>query len=150
MSAFSTRLDLGTAQQALDKLVARTKRLRPALLEIREVLVESTQRRFKDEVGPDGEPWQALSPRTLRSQKKRKSRFPTGKLKQSGQMSENIIGDATDTTVTIGSPEVQSAIQQFGGTAGFGSVIPARPFLGFSDSDIRSITGILEDHLSGD
>jgi len=150
LSAFSTRLDLGSAQRALDKLVQKTMRLRPAFLEIRELLIESTERRFKDERGPDGQPWSALSAMTLKSRKKKASRFPTGILKQSGQMAENINGEATETSLIIGSPEVQSAIQQFGGTAGFGGVIPARPFLGLSDDDIRGITGILEDHLSPD
>lgn len=150
MSAFSVRIDLGTAQRKLAELVRKTARLRPAFLEIRELLIESTQRRFKEERGPDGQPWQPLSPRTLKSKKKAGSRFPNGILKQSGQMAENIFGEATDTSLTIGSPEVQSAIQQFGGVAGFSSVIPARPFLGLSDDDIRGITGILEDHLSPD
>lgn len=150
MSVFSAKIDLGAAEKKLQELARRVSNLRPAFLEIREVLIESTQRRFVDQRDPDGRAWEPLRESTLASSKKRKSRFPTGILKQSGQLAENINGSATATSLAIGSPEVYSAIQQFGGPTPNGGVIPERPFLGLSEGDRSSIFSIIEDHLSPD
>lgn len=150
MSVFSVEADLGPVQNALNALAARSTNLRPALLQIGEELLSSSQQRFVDERGPDGRAWTALSPAYRTSRGKLSSRHPDGILKRSGQMAENLFYDASASALTVGSPEVYAAIHQFGGPIGRGrGRMPARPFLGLSATDLQTISAIAEDHLEG-
>lgn len=51
--------------QALNRLLKQGSDLEPALRDIGEYLLESTQQRFIDQQAPNGEPWEPLSPKTL-------------------------------------------------------------------------------------
>ena len=159
-------------KQVLDVLAALTQRtqdLRPALREIGEDIAESTKRRFASATAPDGTPWEANSQVTtdrylgLFSSSYKKdgtlskagaarggSKKPlTGETKAL-QRSINYQVNGTS-SVSIGSPMVYAAMQQFGGTkAQFPHLwgdIPARPFLGLSDSDKTNILEIVGSYL---
>jgi phage virion morphogenesis protein len=155
--------------QVLGELSARAKDLRPALKEIGEDLVESTRKRFASATAPDGTAWAANSPVTV-------ARYlgqSAGSYKKNGDLSKKgaaalsskkpLTGESRDlqrtinyqfegkTGVSIGSPKVYAAMQQFGGKKStypnLWGDIPARPFLGLSTADSANIVDIVGSYL---
>lgn len=155
----------------LDQLVQRMDDLTPALAEIGEDQVESIKGRFATAKAPDGTPWAPNSQVTLdaylglfkgshkkdgslskKGQARAASKKPgTGETKAL-QSTINYQLEGAD-TVSIGSPMIYAAMFNFGGTkAQFPNLwgdIPAREFLGFSDSDRANITQIVQSYLLG-
>ena len=133
---------------ALRQLQNHTANLRPALKEIGETLKESTQQRFVNYTGPDGVMWEANSDAT-HERKASRSGIP---LTDSGTLGDTINSKVLgNDSVMIYSPMQYAAMMQFGGTkAEFPHLwgdIPARPFLGVSDSDESEILSILRTYL---
>lgn len=127
---------------------------RPLLLDIGEALVNSTRDRFSAQRGPDGQAWQALSPRYLAT----KAPNPGKILQRRGDLVQKIFPQVQGTTLLVGTDRVYGAVHQFGALKGkFGKTkrgapipwgdIPARPFLGISDDDASEIIAIARDHL---
>ena len=118
--------------------------------QIGEALVANAQLRFRDQVDPEGRPWP----------KGHKSRGQT--LTRTARLSSSITHKATAKQVEYGTNVKYARIHQFGGTirakkAKFLKfktekgwvqkkkvVIPARPFIGFSDDDLADIKEIYE------
>jgi phage virion morphogenesis protein len=156
---------------AFNRLQAANADLGPAWRAIGELLVESTKRRFETSTGPDGRRWAPNSPVTfvaMLAQRKGAFNRRNSKLSAKGtglvMAKKPLIGEAkalsttityrvAPDSVTIGSPMEYAAMQHFGGTkAMFPSLwgdIPARPFLGVSESDNGDILDILQAHLLG-
>jgi len=154
---------------ALEGLVRRLGNMTPAMQDIGELLAESTIQRFSDGVGPGGEAWKENSPATILAyvDKYKGSRSKRGGLTKKGQAragsKKPLIGETKSLStmihysagrdrVEIGSPQVYAAVQQFGAKRGqFGAApwgdIPARPFLGVSDSDKGSILAIVSGYM---
>lgn len=76
-----------------------------------EALVESTQRRFTSQTGPDGQVWQALSPRYA----KRKKRHQDKALVLDGYLRDLLRYQVNGDELLIGSDRKYAAIHQFGG-----------------------------------
>lgn len=160
-------------QQALNRLADAGNSLHPALRDIGEFLVDSTRQRFATSTAPDGTRWAPNTDTTIlmylghyrgsfgkrdgrltkagatRASSKRPLIGETGDL--SRQISYEIEGNDT---LYIGSSMVYAATHQFGarrhefqGKAPWGD-IPARPFLGLSDSDSSTILDIIADFLA--
>lgn len=131
--------------EALQKLQNATGDLRPAFLEIKEVLIESTQQRFSSKTAPDGSHWPENSAVTIERKGKNDPLVDGGYL--NSEFGSDITGDA----LTIYPEKEYAAMQQFGGTkAEFPHLwgdIPARPFLGISAADEAEILGIINQHL---
>ncbi|PJC14548.1 MAG: phage morphogenesis protein [Comamonadaceae bacterium CG_4_9_14_0_8_um_filter_57_21] len=161
-------------KQVLDVLAALTRRsqdLRPALKEIGEDVAESTKRRFASASAPEGTPWAANSQVTIdrylglfaSSYKKDGTLSKAGTAR--GGSKKPLTGETKalqrtihyqvngSSSVSIGSPMVYGAMQQFGGTvAQFPHLwgdIPARPFLGLSAPDSANIVAIVGSYLAG-
>ena len=166
--------------EALRQLGQRLDNLTPALRDIRDLLVTTTKRRFRDSKAPDGTPWAPNKPITLErflsksyggdvprkrdgSLKAPAARRLAGKkplIGESERLSQEIAGNVSGNTVEITSNEPYSAVQQFGAAQGaFGrtrrggpipwGTIPARPFIGISDSDREGIAETIAEHLEG-
>ena len=153
----------------LSQLVSRVQNSRPAFAEIGEVPVDSTKRRFATATAPDGTPWAPNSPVTVARYLGmfKSSHKKDGSLSKAGQSrsaaKKPLTGEtrALQTTinyqlqgargVSIGSPMVYAAMQQFGGTKSqfrhLWGDIPARPFLGVSVADKANILDILGRYL---
>lgn len=164
----------------LAALTRRTQDLRPALREIGEDIAESTKRRFASATAPDGTPWEANSASTLimfgnslLGHRNKKGERSYAYSKAGGVLSSKgmdrlvnkkpLTGETKalqrginyqvngTSSVSIGSPMVYAAMQQFGGTkAQFPHLwgdIPARPFLGLSDPDKTNILEIVGSYL---
>lgn len=147
----------GDLAERLDRLATVVSDLSPMLDEMGAALVSGTQRRFELGMAPDGSQW---LPSRRASEEGGQTLIKDGHLRDS--ITHTVEGD----TVHVGSDRIYAAIHQFGGDikptkgkflvfqAGAGMVfarkvtIPARPFLGLSDSDSEILLGIAEDHLA--
>jgi phage virion morphogenesis protein len=167
----SIRIDDADLQAALNLLIQRSGRLRPALVAIGENLAESTRRRFETSTGPDGRRWAPNSRVTIERFLDRPGAYSkkTGKISAKGAtlatgkkplvgrtrlLGNQIVWQAGGTSVAIGSNRIQAGVQQFGAAARqFGKApwgaIPARPFLGISTQDKADILETVADWLAG-
>lgn len=142
----------------------------PLNRDIEKILLDSTKQRFKQGVAPDGTKWAPKSQTTLDRYGARKSnRVDVEPLfGPSGALRNQISGDATSDQVEIGSNRIYAGTMQFGAAKGsFGAYsgidkngkrfagsapwgnIPARPFLGISETDSANIVAQIADWLSG-
>lgn len=142
------RIDDRQVTAALERLRTKVGNIRPAMVNIGEELLRSTQHRFHLQSGPDGGRWQALAPST-RKAKLAKGQNPRKILTGRGTLRETIRYQADNTGLRIGTTRIYGAIHQLGGQAGRGRKvsIPARPYLGISRQDRDRILGIVADFL---
>lgn len=167
--------DDGGVRAALDALIKKGTNLQPLMADIAETLVKSTQKRFATGTAPDGVPWPALkdgSGRTplVDSGTMRDQIFP-----DHGADYAEVVASAkqarwhqfgTDPYVIL--PKNAKALA-FGGAvsiiagprkgqAGKGTVVskvnhpglPARPFMGISEEDVRQILALAQAYLDLD
>lgn len=188
MSApFEVKLDVGPALNALQNTAAKLGNLSPVHRAIGELLVDSTKQRFADSQAPDGSTWQTLSETTLQIYikgwgKNDRSRFGASNFKKGGDLNARgtarlnelrkpLIGKSKDLStqifyevsangneLTVGSPMVYAAVQQFGQKKGAsGSTkngrpiplgdIPPRPFIGLSTDDLAMMQRQYSDYI---
>jgi phage virion morphogenesis protein len=133
-------------RRALERLQNVSGHVDTVLLEIGEVLAESTKNRFGTLTGPDGKRWKDNSPVTI----ERKGRNQP--LTQHGTLAEQILAQLIEPdTLMVGSPMEYAAMQQFGGTEEefphLWGDIPARPFIGISDDDRDEVVDLIQDYI---
>jgi len=154
----------------LQAMLARGQNLRPVLAEIGEDMTESAKRRFTTTKAPDGTPWAPNSATTIArygdlfARKKDGTRGKKVEAKIAGK--KPLTGETRalattinyqlqgDNAVSIGSPMVYAAMQQFGGKKSdfphlWGN-IPARPFLGASEADKTNIADLVRSYMRGE
>lgn len=153
------------AQDALNRLADSLSDMTPAMQEIGEMLVASTQDRIAAGQQPDGTPFAPRSPVTL-SRYAREGKSFGHPLNVTNTMRTGIYPESGPTSVRVGSPAIQAAVMQFGAAQGaFGASmgkdkrgrdhfhhipwgdIPARPFLGLSEGDRAGIVETVEEWL---
>ena len=140
MAGAAVEIDDREVVAALRRLQQAGSRLRPALLEIGEYLLQSTEARFDAQVDPAGQPWTPLSP----AYQARKKKNPDLILVLSGHLSTHQSSELSDTEVSVGSNIKYAATHQFGRPE---KNIPARPFLGLNATDTREILTIINEHF---
>ena len=88
----------------------------PLMAEIAGAMLLSTQRRFETQTGPDGTPWQRLSPRTAARRLNRKGtrRGFDNILRVSNRLYDSIVGEASATEAAVGSNVTYAAAHQLG------------------------------------
>lgn len=159
MTAFTITVDDAQVLAALRRLRSKTEDLGPALEDIGDRLVHSTQDRFATSTAPDGTPWAANSAVTisrylgLSSGKKREARAAGKKpLVNGGFLRDQIHFNVTGNVLEVGATMGYAAMQQFGGKKSefphLWGDIPARPFLGISDRDRVTIEQVVSDYLN--
>ena len=162
-------IDNASVLAALEQLRERVANPAPALSEIGERLTESTRARFNTGTAPDGGRWAPNSQATILDYLAGKS---GSYQKKSGKLSSKGVGYAMNKkplvasgllqdsirwqlsgrdAVTIGTDrfadawDAGAAVHQFGSKDG---KIPARPFLGVSAEDERTILEIVSGYLA--
>ena len=126
---------------AFESLQARLADLTPVFQDIGEAMLNRTRERFNSQTAPDGSPWAALSPGYAQRKKRNKDKILTLRGNLRGLLNYR----AGPHAVRIGTPLIYGATHQFGNP---NLNIPARPFLGLSQSDEQELLDILNDHLS--
>jgi phage virion morphogenesis protein len=154
--------------------------------EIAAAMLYGVQRRFETETAPDGSPWAALKPQTIRRRKKgRANRGAAASiLRDTNLLYTSITPVADAVEAVVGTNLVYAAIHQNGGVIErlarsttvrlrrvnkrtrfaskrvksakerwvtlptYGLTIPARPFLGWSDTDRAAALAIAHDHFA--
>lgn len=156
-------------QRVLRRVLSSVERPRPLMVAIGELLVDSSKQRFITSTGPDGDRWAENSDVTILNYlrryrgtfgkrggltKKGITRLANKKplIGETKALSTRINYQASNDSVAVGSPEIQAAMQHFGGKKSqFPNLwgdIPARPFLGLSDSDRNNILDTVADFLA--
>ena len=141
-------------QRGLQGLIETGLDLTPVMADIGEQLLNSTRQRFSDQVSPEGEAWSPLSHVTKARKKKNKDKILT----EEGRLRRLLSVRAGKDYVEVGSTRVYAGTHQFGARRGaYGTTqrgapipwgdIPARPFLGVSDADKKTILEIIQKHL---
>ncbi|MBW6395237.1 phage virion morphogenesis protein [Thermus sp. SYSU G05001] len=130
---------------------------------VAEGILSRTIRRFDEQKAPDGTPWPPLSAATLLGELRAKDRLKGGgyskraqervakrkALIKTGRLRNSIGWKVVGSKVFVGTNVVYAPIHQFGGYAGRGHKvrIPARPFLGISQEDLRDAEEVLREWL---
>lgn len=146
----------------------RMKNWRKPLKEIGQVVgVQGTRKRFDEEKDPDGKPWKRLAAATVLGSYRGKTRTKRGRmtarftkflggrriLRMSGMrggLMRSITAKVDGKSVVWGTNKIYGRIHQLGGEAGRRNArvkIPARPYLGLSKEDERTIGRIVVRHL---
>lgn len=112
MSGIKIELELQDEafRKAMLDLAARGRSLRPAFKSIGEAMLVSTENRFRDQKGPDGQSWAPLSKRYLKKKKGPKI------LTESSRLRGSIAYKVGDRDLAWGTNVIYGAIHQLGGT----------------------------------
>lgn len=160
-------IDNRSVLDALGQLAGRVDNLAPALSEIGERLTETTQARFNTSTAPDGQRWKQNAPATILGYLGGKAGVygKTGKITKkgmgyaqnkktlvaSGLLQDSIHWQLIPDGVAVGTDRFADAWDSGAAVHQFGSIngkIPARPFLGVSDDDERTILDIVAGYLA--
>lgn len=153
----------------LSRISERTKNLRPAMQDIGAMLRTDALDNFKNQHDPDGNAWAPLKPSTILARARRLSggkgiRKKDGSLRSNavrtisgakilqdrGTLRSSIsVQNVTANSVTVGTKIAYAAIHQFGGQTGRGRKvrIPARPYIGITQSASKDIVSMLQTYL---
>jgi phage virion morphogenesis protein len=169
---FDGSYDDEAIRQRLRDLDRASNNLTPAMKNIGEHMVQSTEVNFNSESGPDGQKWQDVTPARRAKKKHSKILTETGHLRGSINYRANRKGVAVGTNVPYAAahqfgfagavqvPQHNRLIKQaFGrklkhpvwaivGAFSFQQNLSAREFLGVSQSDREEIVSILDDHFA--
>lgn len=130
----------------LQRLIARVANPKPALAQIGEYGVVSTRERIVSQNTDPVAAWEPLSPQYLASRRKQRSKGAETVLVLHGHLVGTLAWDADEQAVAWGSNRIYAAAQQFGRPE---IGLPARPFLGLTETDKQLVTEIMHRWLSG-
>ncbi|MBI2801253.1 MAG: phage virion morphogenesis protein [Gammaproteobacteria bacterium] len=138
-------IDNARINSALERLArAMGPRLPVALNKIGLDMVEATKLRFPTQTDPDGAAWTPLTDKYLRSKRKRESRNPNAILVRDRTLLDSIRHQTGTDEVSWGTNLPYGATHQFGRPE---QNLPARPYLGLSAEDERTVLDVIHDHL---
>jgi len=126
--------------QAIKSLRDQSKSLAEPNAEVGEYLIESHQDRFDDAVSPEGDSWEPLS-----EEYKARSKRPSDILIEDGILKGTLNYNAGQNELLFGTPMEYGAAHHFGYEK---RNLPARPWLGLSDTDVDVVVSIFRAHLS--
>ena len=155
MPSLSVRLDteaLGRLNRRLSQLLKDAVDLEPVMQQAAQYMKNSTVNRIlRTKTAPDGERWEALSDVTAELKGHDQPLF------HSGEMSRGIdIADVSDDGFMIVADAPYASYMQRGVNQVRGAFrskrpspqIPARPFMGYSDENVRRISKMIRDHIA--
>ena len=156
MASFTVEFNDTALQAAFKQLAERGTNVRPLLYEIGAALLETTRDRFDAEQSPGGQKWQALNPLYAAYKSAGKVRRKDGDkaritpsvnkiLHLSLTLRDSIVMDVGTDTLEISTGIKYARVHQLGGGS---RKMPARPFLGVSESDKDFIREAAVDYLT--
>lgn len=150
MANFSIQVNNKAVQAKLAEFGSKAASLRPALTDIGEALKIQIDRYFATQTGPDGQPWEANALSTTQAYVKQRGGYSkkTGNINAKGKalltskkvlegitkdLRRSIYWQASQTSLTLGSPKPYAAIHHLGGAfKAWGKTaltMPTRPFM---------------------
>ena len=156
---FGVFFNAGRSRQALREAIAQLDDMTPLFTRIGEYVLDETRQRFVSGQAPDGSRWPAKSEATLERYRRLGYGSRNRPLIGPGRrLSREIQRMVSRDGVVIGSSLIYSRVMQEGAAKGaFGSDrygrpvpwgrIPARQWLGLSETNDTAIVGIVEDYL---
>ncbi len=158
MIEMQTRANTEALEKELDKLLQQGKNLEPVMAEIANLLQNTVEEAFEQKVDPiTGTPWQALSPITVESKRKKGNTDPNRPLFGDGTMQQSLSSDSDSSSAEVGFNAVSAKgypypiVHQYGTKD---NKIVARRFLPVDDDGNLArhvedeIMDILEGHFS--
>jgi phage gpG-like protein len=144
-----TQGQLRSLNKRLEGLVKRAGNLTPFFDDASAYMVNVIQNRiYRTKKGPDGERWAPLAQSTI------DIKGHSTILYQSGNLGRSIHVDSQDKSGFIIASDVpygyymQKGVKKTGGMIK-GKTVPARPFMGISERNIKVISKMLKDHVAG-
>ncbi|MBO2611221.1 phage virion morphogenesis protein [Shewanella algae] len=139
--------DTGVIQQ-LQRLVTKGEQLGPLMNDIGEMLLFSHNQRNAEGIAPDGTPWAPLSTATQAL----KPHHKNSPLRLNDILLQQLLYQADENGLELGSNMVYAAMQHFGGTTSPksmipGKEIPAREFIGLSSDDEQAVLDMVVEYL---
>jgi phage virion morphogenesis protein len=145
-------------QSVLTEAANQLTDLTPIMASIGEYMVGRTRERFDNSTAPDGQKWAPLAQATIDDKRRRQkggtsrngrsiartNANPEDILKDTFLLRDTITYQPTSSSVAIGTPQKYGVHHQYGAPR---RNIPARPFLGVNDEDLREIEAIVVDAL---
>lgn len=154
MAGIVINIDDREARASLDRLRAKLADPTPLFREIGDELLISLRDRYDRAVDSEDHPWAPLSPVTIGRKRKNKNKILVldGLLRRLHYQADN-------NGVRIGTERIYGAVQQFGARQGdFGRTrrgapipwgdIPAREYIGLSETDRGDILDIIDEWLA--
>ena len=135
-----TNFKIKPFEQAVRKLAAASSDLSVPFADIGEHLLISHDQRFKDQVTPDGIPWEPLNEKYARRKKRNADRI----LFLDGMLAGQLRYVANPDQFEFGTNRIYAATHHFGRRE---AGIPERPWLGISPDDETQINRIIGKHL---
>lgn len=133
--------DRTIVSSALQRAMEVLGDVRPLMADIGEQLLISHRERFASQESPTGNTWELLSPRYRATKKKNQNRILT----LEGLLGGTLRYSPSSDGLLFGTDRKYGAAHQFGIPE---RGLPARPWLGVSDSDAEEIVAITQDHLN--
>ncbi|EOX1534567.1 phage virion morphogenesis protein [Vibrio cholerae] len=140
--------DVEAIRSHINQFAERGQNMSPALRDIGEHLLLSHHERWQQQQSPDGTPWAPLSPKY---QKRKKKHADLILVLNQHLSSSSLNYDVDPLGLSFGTSSEYGAIHHFGGSPEMrpsNAAIPARPWLGLSESDFDEIAQILAIHLT--
>jgi phage virion morphogenesis protein len=133
---------------------------------IGEEMVEQTRERFETKKSPEGDTWKSIAEKTRRYYERATGFAPKPPLVLTGELRHSITSEVQGGAwaVLVGAAKEYAAIHQWGGeirpksapalfVPGYGrlqkATIPARPYLGVSQDDMKAIEAVAAAFLAG-
>ncbi|TXM68196.1 phage virion morphogenesis protein [Methylobacterium sp. WL120] len=144
-----TQSDLRRLSKRLEGLISKAKNLSPFFDDSAAYMVNVVQNRiYRTKRGPDGQKWPKLSQTTI------DIKGSSGILYQTGELGRSVHVDSQDRSgfiIVADAPYagyMQNGVKKTGGFIK-NKVVPARPFMGISERNIKVISKMLKDHMAG-
>lgn len=132
MPALRVHVDLGAVEQGIARARDRAKARAQAFRSLKKPLRDDQRDHAKQKEGPEGK-WPPRAASTIERARKRGKRLR----KPMGRLPTAVAYRAGSGGLVAESRAAWSGVHQEGGRVGYGSRIPARPFLWFSESFLR-------------
>lgn len=136
----SLKFNANQSRNYLNELIKKVQNLTPALHEIGQLMVASTDENFQNEQNIYGVKWKQNTPATLHYKASRG--FIMKVLQRRGMLRSSIQYRIEGDKVSVGTNLPYGAFHQYGTNR-----LPKREFLGVSRQDQKEIIAILEDYL---
>ena len=144
-----TQSQLRSLNKRLEGLVKRAGNLTPFFDDAAAYMVNVVQHRiYRSKKGPDGQRWAPLAQSTIDIKGHDTILYETGELGRSIHVDSQ---DRSGFIIASDAPYayfMQNGIKRTGGMIS-GKRVPARPFMGISERNVKVISRMLKDHVAG-